>query len=237
MATWTDTADFEGAASDFDSVVDTGGELAFNTASKKNSVYGMEVTYDYNNVAYGVFLSNFSSETTTTAECWIDPNGLTMADGDSFQFMVSNGEWYCRLHYIAGEYKIDLTVNKDSGTTTTSKYTVGDEYHQVRVVWGAATAAAADDGFCALYIDGEFKEFLDSVDNDTKSSANMWWGACDGLDATTSGSFYMDDCRWLPGAILICPDAEVKVRTAPGEVQMVSPVKLTTRVTDTRLRG
>lgn len=176
--------------------IDPVGTLFVDKLAKKNGTYGLAVPIMDTTSRYGQFTGP-TAETKITAECWIDPNTLTMATNDALAFISGDvtGDFIVGLTYDGANYKIYATAVLDAGTSQTSSYTITDAPHHVRMVWAASTGAGNDDGYLYLYIDGEFKEALTGLDNDTKNVGNVEFGAF-GVDAGTYGFFYMDDCRW-----------------------------------------
>lgn len=182
-----------------------------------SGTYGLGVMTPDTTARYGQFTGP-SAETFITAECNIDPNTLTMGANETFTFIGGDvgADFYVNLKYSSG-YKINATAVLDSGTSTTSDYAITDAPHLIRVVWAAASAAAADDGYLYLYIDGVLQEAKTGLDNDTKNIGNVEFGAVAGLDAGTSGTFYMDDCKWRNGGgLVVTSDGDLLFRSGGG---------------------
>lgn len=203
---WVQTADGEeNDESDWDTVTETGtGTLDVAAAAKKNGSYGWSITVDgASNYAQGQ-LSDPDAETSFTAECWLDPNTLTMAADDQFQFMYETShEIFVTLAYVSSAYKVNITtINDSAGYHSGTEQTITDAYHKIRVVWKASSGAGNDDGFMHLYIDDDYKTGITGIDNDIKTVGLVQFGACAGVDAGTSGTFYMDDCRWTDNIYL-----------------------------------
>ena len=102
----------------------------------------------------------------------IDPNALSMADGTRFRFiqtkMGENRPFFIVMKFDGGQYQIQLNTLRDDLTKAkTGWYTLSDAPHTLEVSWQAASAADANDGRAALYIDGLRVEQLQNLDNDS----------------------------------------------------------------------
>ena len=176
--------------------IDPVGGPMVDTLAAQSGTYGLSIPVMDATVRHCSF-TDPTAETAVTTECWLDPNDLTMGNGDSFYFMTALN-FYSRLYYIlAGDiYYIHSTVVTDTGTTSTGYHLITDAPHKIRHEWQASSAAGADDGYLKLYIDNVLVETISGVDNDTKTIETISFGAVSAIDATTSGIFYMDDCKW-----------------------------------------
>lgn len=201
---WNQVADVEeGTTADFDSVTQNGSSTFTATAAAALSgSYGISVYIDASqSQTYGT-LSGPAGETLITVQFMIDPNSLTMGDGESFRVVTANGTatlaaFACYLKYTtAGGYEIFSYVKLDDGTFQSSSTAITDAPHTVMMVWAAATAAGADDGYMQTYIDGEWVSSITGLDNDTKVVDEILYGAELSIDAGTTGTFYLDNCQW-----------------------------------------
>lgn len=181
----------------------------------KNGTYGLAVPVMDGTERYTEFTEP-TSETISTGEKWFDPNTITMATNDAYDFMYSPGEWAVSCVKSATAYTIKLTVDKDSGTSVTSAYEITDAFHLIRAVVASSTGAGADDGYGHLYSDGVLLEALTGIDNDTKSVGEVRYGIR-GADAGTYGIFYMDDCKWRSGSgLAITTDGDLLFKGTSG---------------------
>ena len=203
---WEQEADFEeNDTSDFDSVTENGSSTFAATAeSKMNGNYGATVTIDGSqNTAYGA-LTGPSAETAITVEFRLDPNTLTMSTDETFAVVRAGTgpEFLVYLEYDGSSYGLwGLVQEDDTGYISSSIYDITDEPHIVRVVWVASSGA--DDGYMSIYIDRVLNESVTGLDNDALDIDELRFGATAGIDAGTSGAFYMDDCRWDDAVHLI----------------------------------
>src|SRR5574341_325255 len=92
-----------------------------------------------------------------------------------------------------GTYQIRGNIRNDSnGWTNTSWFTISDAPHYVEFDWKASTAQGANNGYLTLWIDGTQQANLTGVDNDTRKIDLIRWGAVDGIDTGTRGTYYFD---------------------------------------------
>jgi len=172
-----------------------------STEAEYAGTYGMAVSVEETTARYGEF-TDPSDDTICVLDCWLDPNTLTMAENDEYIFAtgVEAGAGVdavrLSLKYSSGYVVYASARADDDAYTASSEYSISDAYTHVRLVWFASTGDGNDDGFMLLYIDGVFKEAVTGEDNDTLNADTVRYGAVSGLDAGTSGVFFMDDCQW-----------------------------------------
>jgi len=177
--------------------LDPVGAPMVDTLAMQNGTYGLAIPVMDTTARYGSF-TNPDAETVAMAECWIDPNVVTMAADDEIVLIKADAaDFYVTLKYSGG-YKIYATAALDVGSESTSEYLITDAPHHIRIYWAASTADGNDDGYLHLYIDHVLQESLTGLNNDTVDIANIYFGVTTALDAGTYGIFYMDDCRWGP---------------------------------------
>jgi hypothetical protein len=58
--------------------------------------------------------------------------------------------------------------------------------------WRAATAAGANDGGLTLWLDGQQRANLTSINNDARRIDRVRLGAVIGIDSGTRGTYYFD---------------------------------------------
>ncbi|MBE0695567.1 MAG: hypothetical protein IH586_01460, partial [Anaerolineaceae bacterium] len=84
------------------------------------------------------------------------------------------------------------TLNDSGGWQYSSWYTIDDAPQSIEFDWQAASAAGANDGSLAMWIDGVQKVSLTGIDNDTRSVEKVQLGAIANIDPGTSGTIYFD---------------------------------------------
>jgi len=231
---WDQEADLEeGNLTDFDATSGTG--LSATAAAAGLGTYGFSINITDAVNRFGM-LTGPVAETHLIFECWIDPNTLTMATNDQFDFQRLNGaNAAAMLSYDGASYEIQGTIRTDSVTwTSTAKYNITDAWHYVRIIWGASSGAGNDDGYLYLYIDGTLKESSTGVDNDTLTATEVDYGPIN-LDAGTSGVFYMDEMKWSngPGAPpWVVPGPPAKVGEYGMALTIMDTTSLIEQLTD-----
>jgi len=184
-----------------DTVLDGGdGEWAA-AAGLGGSSGGLSVTIDSTDVIYGdVDFTALSYPSYIRSRFYVDPNGLSMSNGNSFRL----AQWY------EGSYALVLSVElrQDSGTQYIRtmlrddgysnhyggdvELTDAEHYVEVRVV--RASTTSSNDGSVELYLDGVLEDTLSGQDIYNRVDwEHARLGACYGPDTGTSGTFYIDE--------------------------------------------
>jgi RHS repeat-associated protein len=173
------------------------GDLSVTAAAAIDGTKGLQAVIDDANSLY---VSNRSpaNEPRYRARFYFDPNAMAMASGDAHViFEASNAtqaafQLYLQYNTTTG-YQIRTTTRKDDGAWVNSAYySFADAPHFIEVDWAAATAAGANNGAASLWIDGELKQTVSGIDNDTYRIDSARIGAISGLDAGTLGTYYFD---------------------------------------------
>ncbi len=156
---------------------------------------------------YGI-LDETNNETQITVQFLFDPNTLTMADGDAFQFMVAvspgTGLIAFRLGLIKNgpDYEFGAVYFTDTGAIAKlfDNVTLADEKILIRVEWVASSAPGADGGTFETFLNGISQQSDNGTDNDTHNITSLQFGAVLGLDAGTGGvgeAIYFDNVSWI----------------------------------------
>ena len=185
-----------GDLSAWDSSHTSSGDVSVTEGAKLHGTYGMNILLDDSNNK-DVVDNTPDAETRYRARFYMDTNSIAMAENDRFYILNTfNTDWTetyrIELKYISGEYTLIIIERADDAYATTSRYTISDAPHYIEVDWQASSAPGANDGSFSLWIDGELKEAVESVDNDTEEISNILLGAI-GVDAGTTGTLYLDD--------------------------------------------
>lgn len=206
---WDQEADLEeGDTTDFDSVTQNGSSTftAHADAALLGS-YGAKVVIDASqNTAYG-HLTGPTDDTFIVCDFKIDPNTLTMSSGDRFRVVDARTDggglaWRVTLRYSGTSYELSATATPDGGgNAATGQINISDAAHDCRVIWGAASGVGNDDGYIYFFIDGALAGSYTGIDNDTKETDLIYFGAVTGIDSGTSGTFYMDQMSWCDDLI------------------------------------
>lgn len=206
--------------SEYDSTVTDGGDLSTGTPGLAGSTAKMEALIDNTNAMYGQ--KNVSvTGNDLRFRFYVDPNSLSMSAGSGHRicyWVLSDSPWQlCALemYYLSGtSYQIQLAVEKDDSSMSYSgKFTITDASHYVEVHIERASSDVASDGQARLWIDGDLKNTMSSLD-----IYDLWsliyrarLGPDYGIDATTSGTFYLDEFRANDDGGEIGPVAQVPV--------------------------
>lgn len=191
----TDSTTFTGSFYMDTIKIDPVGAPMLDQLAAKNGTYGIAFPV-MDSTGRSCSFTNPTTEAIVMAEGWLDPNTITMANGNYFA-IINGGEFGISLKYDSG-YEIHGAVDLDAGADSTGWHSITDAPHHIRAYWGAASGAGKNDGFFYLFIDHVLVEALTGLDNDTKSVATVSFGAVTGIDAGTYGIIYMDDCHWGP---------------------------------------
>lgn len=200
--TWEGTAGESTA--EFDSITTTGdGAFTADPSAAKVGTNGFLVDVGTSDTAYGVF--NLSADTFCLLEFWIDPDGITMADGDQF-FCASinnsggNNPFTCRMRFGSGNYRLHPQYGTDgSSGENFSQQVISDDWHHVRMVAKVSSGPGNDDGYVQFYIDGLLVEEVTGIDSDSLEVDELRVGANFGVDAGTVGTFSVDVVQYITG--------------------------------------
>ena len=199
-------ADIDHEANDlneYDSTVTDSGDLSTSAgAALAGTDYGMSVNIDDTTLIYGRVNQSAPSSGIIRGRFYIDPNTLTMANDDSFMAYrlrdsSNNPLLTIRLLYTtANGYQIHSVVTDDNSSNSTVHTTeITDDSHYVEYILEKATDALSNDGVINVWIDGNSVGNKGDIDLFT-NFANMSYmdlGAAQGVDAGTSGTFYLDE--------------------------------------------
>jgi hypothetical protein len=195
------SADFEtGDLSQFDNTATDSGDFSAHADAAMVGSYGGKFVVDDTNAMYGRLA--FANKTRLRVGFYLDPNSLTMASSDQFFLCCDDSiaaDYKLYLYYDGSNYKLRLAVRLDGGgwtTWTDIEVTVADAAHWVEFDLKRSSGAGNDDGFAKLWIDSDVTgapdDSLTGLDDDTLYYDGVIVGAPDGLDAGTSGTFYID---------------------------------------------
>ncbi len=193
-----------GDLSEWDYLTTDGGDMsAAAGAALAGSNYGMSLLIDDTNVlrATAAFTPG-GGATSLRFRFYIDPNSLTMANGDSFLLLtlLTNGSatileiW---MEYSSSTYQFRVVYRDDAATTveTDAGLTFSDAEHYVEVLINRATTDSSSDADFEVWIDGGPVASASGVDlyDAFNDAAYIRMGAHYGIDAGTSGTFYLDE--------------------------------------------
>jgi len=187
----------------YDGTTTDSGDLTVSSAAALGgSGYGVSATIDDGNAIYG-----YESVTTANAiryRFYIDPNSLTMADGDSFSshYTKQDGGSYSTVDVVAleyttaGGYRLRFGWNDDAGWNGEDTCAISDAPHYVEILMQRASNSTSSDGSYEWWVDGASQGATTSLDNYNRLAdynLQMEFGMIDERDAGTSGTFYFDE--------------------------------------------
>ena len=165
---------------------------------------GLEVDLDQGGERY-LIDDTPAAEKRYQARFHFDVNSLAMAEGDELAILagadqdgvpVGQSHLQLLLKYSAASYHLQAW-HRDLATgsvLTTGWIPVADVAHVVDLRWRAASNAAAANGELRFWIDGVLAGELVGLANGDQVIESIRLGA-DGVDAGSSGSFYLDSFR------------------------------------------
>jgi len=184
---------------------DPGGQNDLNVTAGAalEGTLGMAATID-DTTAMWVRSDTPANEPRYRARFYFDPNGITMANGNTFRIMVARsgninaGVEVVRIEFRRNNnlYQVRGAVRNDAGNYFNGSWiTVTDAPHAIEIDWMAATAAGANNGYLNLWIDGvqaPSPVSWTNVDNDTLRVESVRLGPLQGIDGGTSGTVFFD---------------------------------------------
>lgn len=189
---------FEGGTTGaWSAVLDTESDITVTTAAALHGVYGLSLLID-NTTSMYVRDDTPNIEIIYRFRFYLDPNSLIMANNELFsisQGISDTTMLLVDLKYttVLGYIIIARARDDASVYTEITKNSLSDAPHCIEVYWKAATGAGNNDGYTELFVDGISIGSLTTIDNDTRYVSSIRFGVATGLDAGTSGTFYLDD--------------------------------------------
>lgn len=189
----------ESDLSEYTSTVTDGGDLSQGTPGLAGTSGRMECLLDDTTAIYGEKEFTQLTSTSYRFRFYLDINSLTMGSANQFYVcqLLDNGSNRARvaLGYDGSNYEIKAGVDDDSSTEQdTAFYDVTDEPHYIEVLITYASSDVASDGTLDLWIDGVSQEQVTGIDlYDFSKPDEARLGAVSGIDAATSGTFYLDE--------------------------------------------
>ena len=189
--------------SQFTSTSGDGLSVATAAAMGKTN-YGMNVNINDTTSTYGVKNVTVNHSGIVRVRVYIDPNSLTMANSDEFAFLrlINNAtatfaNMYLGFTTTGNLYRCRCSAILDSAaesyTARPNFSGTNDGPHMIEM--NITKSSGADDGILNWWIDGEAQSGLTGLDNDTwfADFTTLRVGAATGIDAGTTGDFYLDE--------------------------------------------
>lgn len=203
MTTIIDIDHEAGNLSEWTSLSDAGGDLsASNAAALAGSSFGMACRINGTDSFYAEYqLGASNTSGVVRVRFYFDPNSLTMANnqnhfiGNMRSATTNILTW--RLGYTTANghnLVVQMIRDADSVQTTAHNFTDAPHYIEVRLV--RATTNVSADGTLDLWVDGVHIQQLTGDNFDTFNNfRTMRLGNTSGIDATTSGTYYIDEIK------------------------------------------
>ncbi|MCZ7652414.1 MAG: S-layer homology domain-containing protein [Thermoanaerobaculia bacterium] len=155
------------------------------------------------------FYANFDGKSSVAPPAAAPTVDLTMAGGNAFDFFVAydgadvpppgaggNAIIRAELSQSGADRVITFYARLNSGTASFSHTLTGKAlrgWRAIEINWAKATTAGGTDGVLQAWVDGTSVGNLTNLANGNQVVNMVRWGAVDGLDAGTSGTFKIDD--------------------------------------------
>src|SRR5262245_44007044 len=175
--------------------------LSVNAIAKYFGAFGMQVLVSGGTPAY-VEDDSPGAERRYRARFYLNANGLTLTSGDEFELFSGYSTTGVRqlsvlLSRAGTQNRLRLAVRRDDGTYVEtapgSEIALLAEWHTVEIDFKAAVSTTSNDGAMAIWVDGASRPGLSGIDNDQAQVGLVRWGAVEAVDATTTGSFLLDE--------------------------------------------
>lgn len=201
MAVIVDIDHEAGDLTEYTSTVTDSGDLsAAAAAALAGTGYGLQVVIDDTTAIYGTKTVTTNTSGVIRVRFYIDPNTLTMTSGTN--------HWITRVYsaapglinvvylYKSGtNYQLDMVAYNDAdGVVGSTATTITDAPHYIEFYTKRATTNISADGVFTWWIDGTQITTTTNIDNYDRFSSfgRIEIGAVIGIDATTSGTFFID---------------------------------------------
>ena len=193
-----------GTLDEYDSTVVDGGDLSAHAdGALAGTSYGLKCVIDDTTGIYGVVNISPPASNQLRVRFYVDPNGITMGDWESFYLMFEGPNSgfeniAARFYSVSGNYRMSPGVRDDGNIwRESSSVAISDAPHYIEFHLVRATSDVASDGYVDWWIDGAAQTRLANIDNYDGWSGitDLRFGAVSSLDAGTSGTLYLDELR------------------------------------------
>ena len=149
--------------SEFDSTVTDGGDLSQEAgAALGGTSGGLQCVIDDTTAIYGLKTQLAPASNEIRYRCYVDPNGLTMSNGDRFAWCnieTSTGGILnlilLQIDYVTGTgYRLAVRSKNDAGANTDNYVNLTDAPHYVEVYMLRAATNVSADGSYQVWVDG-----------------------------------------------------------------------------------
>ena len=173
-----------------------GGDLSVNTAAALEGSYGLQVLINDN---LGMYLldDHPNGESTYLARFLLDPNSISMAQGDNHTIFRAYYGNQVIVHmgfgYQNGSHQLQVGAFTDGGSWWFSNWlSISDAPQLVELEWRAASAPGANNGYLKLSVNQVARFQTPSLDNDAHRIDSIRLGPLVGVPSGTRGIYYID---------------------------------------------
>lgn len=193
-----------GNLDEFNSTSTDEGDLSAHAdAALAGTNYGMKLVINDATAIYGQITQGDTGTGDLRIRYYIDPNTLTMSDGDKFEIHYWGSgvspwvNYTMSLEKSGSDYQLTIKPYNDAGSLAEDSAVITDDPHYVEIYIHQATNNSSNDGTIEWWINGVSKGTWTNVDNYDvfAGSDNMRFGMCSGRDEGTSGTFYIDQIK------------------------------------------
>lgn len=186
---------------EYDSTATDGGKLSTSTPGLVDTAAKMQALIDDTTAKYGQKNQAAPGSNEIRYRFYIDPNGITMGNAEAFvACRLDGGASFHRTYlryYVATGYQIWSAWYNDGGYEGGSTYNISDAEHYCEIHIKRATSDTDDNGEVYVWVDGNLVSSDTDVDNWDLFAAMAYFrlGACESVDAGTSGTVYLDELK------------------------------------------
>jgi RHS repeat-associated protein len=188
-----------GGLSNWAMTTTTGGDLSVSTQAAVTGSYGLKVLQDDTTADYVTDYRPID-ETQYRARFYLKTNGINLAENAPLHiFYVLNRDGIVVARILLqssnGDYQVKAEAINDAGAYTTAStawVNLWDGLHAIEINWQAAAAVGANNGVLTLWVDDIQQATFTTIDNDQQRVDQAQLGAISGMNASTTGSFYID---------------------------------------------
>jgi hypothetical protein len=182
--------------SDWSATVTDSGDLSISPSAALVGQSGMAALIDDRRSIY-VTDNSPAAETRYRVRFYLDPNGLTLSSTPITVFYGFTGSstqvLRVELRFSGGTYQLRAGTRNDGNTwVSTGWINLNDASHYLELDWLAATAAGANNGALAFWVDGLQSGSLSGIDNDKRRIDLISLGVLAGLTSSTRGTIFFD---------------------------------------------
>lgn len=193
----------QGNTSAWSGETDTENDLAVTSGSVLDGSWGLSALIDNTTPMYLTDTSPSGSahpfDRKYNARFYLDPNSITMANGDYFTILkgvdvsTSSGMFEVQLAYFtATGYNVRITSGEDSYYYVSDWYPISDASHRIELQWQSSFSSNSS-SWTNIFVDGFNAgqpywppiRYMNKIDE-------IQFGVVNGVDAGTAGTIYLD---------------------------------------------